>query len=90
MYEYFPGQYIGALSDYYNSTGNSRVISSISCPQGAYRHSDCNITFSDSGCSSYGNDAVISCINSKYCNNYFKIIYGTKSIIEYALCVTKI
>ena len=77
-YEYFPGQYIGALSDYYNSTSNSRVISSISCPQGANRHSHCNITFSNSGCSSYGNDAVISCIDSKYCNDILKLFMGLR------------
>ena len=64
-YTYLPDQYIGSRSDYYNSTGSTRVISSISCPNGAYRATDCNFTFSDNGCSSYGNDAVISCINSK-------------------------
>ena len=87
-YDYFPGQYIGTLSNYYNSAGDSRVISSISCPNGAIYDWECNITFSDTGCSSYGNDSVISCIDSKCCNN--TVYFETKNIVEYALCVTKI
>ena len=58
------GQYIGQPSDYY--VYENEVITNIVCSPEANDISGCNYTMGNGGCSSYGDESVLTCIESKW------------------------
>lgn len=79
-----PYPILGFVDDYGSNNQSSLLVSNITCPvansltytyQFNYCDSKTSVSDTDSGCSGFSDEPVISCINSKCMNKYFKALF---------------